>query len=71
MTPTERLRVLAKNNLEIYYPGSIDREEDQETYEVLLGLDPSILHKIGTVEYMVELATEDKIFVTYRHLDEV
>ena len=71
MAPTERLRALAKDDMEVWYPGSIDREEDQETYDVLLALDASMLHRIGTCEYRIELVTEDTIYVMYRHLDEV
>ena len=72
MTPTERLRALALNDaFEVWYPAAIEREEDQDTYDVLLSLDPTITHRIGTVEYRIELCTEDRVFVTYKHLDEV
>jgi hypothetical protein len=72
MGALEQLRALAlEDAFEVRYPGCIDREEDQETYDVLLGLDASMLHRIGTCEYRIELVTEDKIYVMYRHLDEV
>ena len=72
MTPTERLRALAlEDAFEVWYPSSFDREEEPDMYEVLLNYDPTILHRIGTIEYRIELATDQKVFVTYRHLDEL
>lgn len=71
MTPTERLRALAKDNLEMWYPCAFDCEEEPDMYEALLSLDPTRRHRIGTVEYRIELCTEDTIFVMYKHLDEV
>ena len=71
MTPTERLRALAlEDAFEVWYPSSFDREEEPDMYEALLNCDPTIPHRIVTVEYRIELATEDKIYVTYRHLKE-
>jgi hypothetical protein len=72
MTPTERLKALAlEDAFEVWYPSSFDREEEPDMYEALLSLDPSMLHRIGTIEYRIELCTDQKVFVTYRHLDEL
>lgn len=72
MSPTERLRALhPEDAFEVWYPTSFDRDEDPDMYEALLEMDPSMLHRIGTCEYRIELVTEDKIYVMYRHLDEV
>ena len=71
MSPTEQLRALAKDDLEVWYPTSFDREEEPDMYEFLTEADPLYIQRLGTCEYKIELATEDKIYVMYRHLDEV
>lgn len=71
MTPSEMLKALAKNDLQVWYASSFDREEEPDMYEALLNLDPIMLHRLGTIEYRIELCTEDKVYVRYRHLDEV
>ena len=72
MSPTERLRALAKDDMEAWYPTSFDREEEPDMYEFLATeADPLCIQRLGTCEYRIELCTEDKIYVMYRHLDEL
>lgn len=56
---------------EVWYPTSFDREEDQDMYEFLTETDPLYIQRLGTYEYKIELCTEDKIYVMYRHLDDM
>ena len=72
MGALEQLRALAKDNLEVWYPTSFDREEEPDMYEFLANeADPLYIQRLGTCEYRIELVTEDKIYVMYRHLDEL
>ena len=69
MTPSERLRALAKDDLQVWYPAVFDRDTDPDMYEELSELDPTMLQRLGTCEYRIEHVSEDSVFVTYRHLD--
>lgn len=75
MGAMEQLRALAKDDLEVWYPTSFEREssspEDVDMYSILSGADPLYIQRLGTCEYKIELVTEDEVFVFYRHLDEV
>ena len=71
MGAMEQLRALAEDNMEVWYATSFDREEESDMYEELCSLDPGMIQRLGTCEYKIELVTEDKVFVFYRHLDEV
>lgn len=71
MSATEQLRALAKDNIEVWYATSFDREEDDYMYDALCSLDPGMIKRLGTCEYKIEFVTEDQVFVFYRHLDEM
>lgn len=71
MGAIEQLRALAKDNMEVWYAASFDREEEPDIYEFLSESHPLYIQRLGTCEYKIELVTEDKVFVFYRHLDEV
>ena len=71
MSPIEQLRALAKDDTEVWYPTSFDREEEPEMYEFFSLVAPPYTQRIGSCEYRIELVTEDEIYVMYRHLDEV
>jgi hypothetical protein len=72
MSALEQLRALhLEDAFEVWYPSSFDREEEPDMYEALLEMDPTILHRLGTCEYRIELCTDQKVFVMYKHLDEV
>jgi len=71
MSPSERLREMAKAELQVWYPSVFNRDIDPDMYEELSCLDPIMIHRLGTCEYRIEYVSEDNVFVTYRHLDEV
>ena len=70
MSPTERLKALAKNDVHVWYPCTIDRDENPFEYEEFLELDPTMVHRLGRSEFKIEYATDSHIYTMFRPLED-
>lgn len=70
MSPTERLKALAKDDVQVWYPFTIDRDENPFEYEEFLALDPTMIHRFGRSEFKIEHVTDSHIYTMYRPLED-
>lgn len=64
MSPSERLKELSKYKGETWYKQVVEREDNQDLYDVLCSLDPTIHHRIGVDDVRIEYVTDDVVYIS-------